>query len=49
MASPEHGKAKIDPADKVMPLTAQQNPPGIDVPADAEPGITDVRQDAINP
>ena len=47
--SPEHGKAKIDPADKVMPLTAQQDPPGIDFPSDATPGAVAVRQDAINP
>ena len=34
---------------KVMPTTTQQNPPGIDFPADAVPGSTVRRQDAINP
>ncbi|HMN22142.1 MAG TPA: ABC transporter ATP-binding protein [Ottowia sp.] len=47
--APEHGKVKPDPADRITPLSAQQNPPGIDFPADAEPGNTELRQDAINP
>ncbi len=47
--APEHGKAKPDPADKITPLTAQQDPPGIDYPGDELPGAVGVRQDAINP
>ncbi len=47
--SPEHGKAKPDPADKIMPLTAQENPPGIHFPAEESPGAIAVRQDAVNP
>ena len=47
--SPEHGKARPLATGKVMPTTAQQNPPGIDFPADAVPGSTVRRQDAINP
>ena len=47
--SPEHGKAKPDPADKITPPTAQQNPPGVDFPGDAVPGNTKLRQDPINP
>ncbi len=44
--SPEHGKATDAPG--VMPVSAQDNPPGVDFPADAEPGNTRVRQSAIN-
>ena len=47
--SPEHGKAEPDPADKITPLTGQQNPPGVDFPADAVPGNTALRQDPVNP
>ena len=47
--TPEHGKARPLATGKVMPTTAQQNPPGIDFPADAMPGSTVRRQDAINP
>ena len=47
--TPEHGKARPLATGKVMPTTAQQNPPGIDFPADAVPGSTVRRQDAINP
>ncbi|CAM5791565.1 MAG: ABC transporter ATP-binding protein [Burkholderiales bacterium] len=47
--SPEHGKADPEPADKITPLSAQENPPGIDFPADAVPGNTKLRQDAVNP
>ncbi len=49
--SPEHGKGRTRPlrVGKVMPQTAQQNPPGIDFPADAIPGTTQPRQDPINP
>ena len=42
------GKQSVG-ASNVQPLTAQQNPPGVDSPADAIPGTTDVRQDALNP
>jgi branched-chain amino acid transport system permease protein len=48
--SPEHGKT--EPSDNrrpSMPPTAQQNPPGIDFPADAEPGNTENRQFSVNP
>ena len=47
--TPEHGKARPLATGKVIPTTAQQNPPGIDFPADAVPGSTVRRQDAINP
>ena len=47
--TPEHGKARPLATGKVMPTTAQQNPLGIDFPADAVPGSTVRRQDAINP
>ena len=47
--SPEQGKARPLRAGKVMPPTAQQNPPGIDFPADAMPGTTQPRQDPVNP
>ena len=47
--SPEHGKARPLDTGKVMPTTAQQNPPGIDFPADAVPGNTERRQYPINP
>ena len=47
--TPEHGKARPLATGKVMPTTTQQNPPGIDFPADAVPGSTVRRQDAINP
>ena len=49
--SPEHGKArKLNIGNgQAMPTTAQQNPPGVDFPADAEPGNTEVRQYPINP
>ena len=50
--SPEHGKARklnVEPGGQSAPTTAQQNAPGVDFPADAEPGNTDVRQDPINP
>jgi branched-chain amino acid transport system permease protein len=30
-------------------LSAQENPPGVDFPADAVPGNTKLRQDAVNP
>ncbi|MFD1712300.1 ABC transporter ATP-binding protein [Ottowia sp. GY511] len=47
--SPEHGKArKIPGPGKDVPTTAQQNPPGIDFPADASPGNTEIRQYPIN-
>jgi branched-chain amino acid transport system permease protein len=44
--SPEHGKVKPDPADRITPLSGQQNPPGVDFrrrragqhPAPAIPG-----------
>jgi branched-chain amino acid transport system permease protein len=47
--SPEHGKADPEPADRITPLSAQENPPGVDFPADAVPGNTKLRQDAVNP
>ena len=47
--SPEHGKARPLGTGKVMPTTAQQNPPGIDFPGDAVPGNTERRQYPINP
>ena len=47
--SPEHGKARPLAPGKVMPTTAQENPPGIDFPADAMPGNTERRQYPINP
>jgi branched-chain amino acid transport system permease protein len=49
--SPEHGKArKLNSGNgQVAPTTAQQNPPGVDFPADAAPGNTEVRQYPINP
>ena len=50
--SPEHGKARklnVEPGGQSVPTTAQQNAPGVDFPADAEPGNTDVRQYPINP
>lgn len=47
--TPEHGKARPLGTGKVTPTTAQQNPPGIDFPADAVPGNTERRQDTINP
>ena len=49
--SPEHGKAgsRKGVASKAQPVTAQQNPPGVDSPADAVPGTTTVRQDSVNP
>ena len=50
--SPEHGKARklnVEPGGQSVPTTAQQNAPGVDFPADAEPGPTDVRQYPINP
>ena len=34
---------------KITPTTAQQNPPGVDFPADAVPGNTERRQYPINP
>ena len=46
------GPSATDPAagsSIVQPPTAQQNPPGVDSPADAIPGTTDVRQDTVNP
>lgn len=46
------GPSATDPAagsSTVQPPTAQQNPPGVDSPADAIPGTTDVRQDTVNP
>ena len=46
--SPEHGKSIAPDVPGVMPVSAQDNPPGIDFPADAEPGNTRVRQSAIN-
>ncbi|HPR44699.1 ABC transporter ATP-binding protein [Ottowia sp.] len=52
--SPEHGKAAA-PLDKdlakgeVMPLSAQQDPPGIEFPGDAVPGAVENRQFPINP
>ncbi len=49
--SPEHGKArKLNTGNgQAVPTTAQQNPPGVDFPADATPGNTEVRQQSINP
>ena len=47
--SPEHSKGRPLATGKVMPPTAQQNPPGVDFPADAMPGNTSIRQDPINP
>ena len=50
--APLHGKGrKLHTAagGKVVAPTAQQNAPGIDFPADAEPGNTEVRQYPINP
>ncbi len=50
--APSHGKARklhTAPGGQAVPTTAQQNPPGIDFPADAEPGNTEVRQYPINP
>lgn len=47
--TPEHGKARPLRVGKVMPPTAQQNPPGIDFPGDAIPGTTQPRQDPVNP
>ncbi len=47
--SPEHAKARPAGTGKVMPPTAQQNPPGIDFPGDAMPGTTEVRQFPVNP
>ncbi len=47
--SPEHSKGRPLTTGKVMPPTAQQNPPGVDFPADAMPGNTPIRQDPINP
>ena len=47
--SPEHGKVKPDPADRITPLSGQQNPPGVDFPGDAVPGNTDNRQFPVNP
>ena len=48
--APEHGKsaAPLD-ASQVTPPTAQQNPPGVDFPADAVPGATQPQQFSINP
>lgn len=46
------GPSATDPAagsSIVQSPTAQQNPPGVDSPADAIPGTTDVRQDTVNP
>ncbi|MDO5623511.1 MAG: ABC transporter ATP-binding protein [Pseudomonadota bacterium] len=48
--SPEHGKARPSPVKgEVMPVSAQQNPPGIDFPGDEVPGTTENRQYPINP
>ena len=48
--SPEHGKGRVPGgANKITPTTAQQNPPGVDFPADAVPGNTERRQYPINP
>ena len=47
--SPEHGESAQPDVPGTMPVSAQDNPPGIDFPADAEPGNTRVRQSAINP
>ena len=47
--SPEHGKVKPDPADRITPLSGQQNPPGVDFPGDAVPGNTPHRQYPVNP
>ena len=47
--SPEHGKVKIEPADRITPLSGQQNPPGVDFPGDAVPGNTPHRQYPVNP
>ena len=51
--APEHGKVRPgsnteDPG-KIAPLSAQDNPPGIDFPGDAEPDNTPNRQFTINP
>ena len=47
--SPEHGKVKPDPSDRITPLSGQQNPPGVDFPGDAVPGNTPHRQYPVNP
>ena len=48
--SPEHGQAAApEPVGKIQPETAQQNPPGIDLPSDAVPETTEVRQFSVNP
>ena len=47
--TPEHGKARPSGTGRIMPPTAQQNPPGIDFPADAMPGNTERRQYPVNP
>ena len=47
--SPAHGKVKPDPADRITPLSGQQNPPGVDFPGDAVPGNTSHRQYPVNP
>ena len=47
--SPEHGKVKTEPADRITPLSGQQNPPGVDFPGDAVPGNTPHRQYPVNP
>ncbi|MFV0679599.1 branched-chain amino acid ABC transporter permease [Ottowia sp.] len=51
--APEHGKVRPgsdteDPG-RIAPLSAQDNPPGIDFPGDAEPDNTPNRQFTINP
>ena len=48
--SPEHGKVRPAGAGKgAVPLSAQENPPGVDFPVDAEPGNTENRQFSVNP
>jgi branched-chain amino acid transport system permease protein len=47
--APEHGKSAQPAGAGAMPVSAQDNPPGVDFPADAVPGTTSVRQTAINP
>lgn len=48
--SPEHGKVRPAGAGKGgVPLSAQENPPGVDFPVDAEPGNTENRQFSVNP
>jgi branched-chain amino acid transport system permease protein len=47
--SPEHGKVRPGSGGKAAPVSAQDNPPGIDFPGDAMPGNTENRQYPVNP